>query len=134
MRPGNIIHFKDEIVYNLILARLYKSIWNSVRSFQGAPDAAYVLAEPDKTEWFQSNFTSWDNFRKKSLEYLEDGVKFVVVADITGFYENIDIDKLLSDLRQIAGGAGPEIDLLRNCLRKWSARGGKGDSSRLLGQ
>lgn len=126
LRPGNIIHFKDEVVYNLILARLYKGIWNALRTFQGEPDAAYVLVGPEKTEWFQNNFTSWDGFRNKSLEYLENGAKFVVVADITGFYENIDIDKLLSDLRQIAGGAGPEIDLLRNCLRKWSARGEKG--------
>jgi hypothetical protein len=126
LRPGNIIHFKDEVVYNLLLARLYKSIWNVLQSFQGEPDAAYVLAGPDKTEWFQNNFTSWDGFRNKSIEYIEDGAKFVVVADITGFYENIDIDKLLSDLRHMTGGAGPEIELLRNCLRKWSARGEKG--------
>jgi len=85
-----------------------------------------VLAGPDKPEWFRNNFVSWDNFRAKSSDYLQNGTKFVVVSDITGFYENIDIDKLLSDLRGIVGGTRPEIDLLRNCLRKWSVRGEKG--------
>ena len=126
LRPGNILHFKDEVVYNLLLDRLYDSIWKALKSFQKDPDAAYVLTSERKTAWFQSSFTSWEEFRTKSLEYLQTETNFVVVADITGFYENIDTDKLLSDLRQIAGGAKPEIDLLRVCLRKWSARGEKG--------
>jgi hypothetical protein len=127
LRPGNILHFKDEVVYNLLLGRLYDSIWKSLKSFQKEPDAAYVLADERKVAWFQSNFISWQEFRTKSLEYLQQGeTNFVVVADITGFYENIDTDKLLSDLRRIVGGSNPEIDLLRVCLRKWSARGEKG--------
>jgi hypothetical protein len=126
LRPGNILHFKDEVIYNLLLDRLYDSIWKELGSFQKEPDAAYVLSGERKAGWFQSSFTSWEDFRTKSMEYLQDGCSFVVVADITGFYENIDADKLLSDLRQIVGGSRPEIDLLRVCLRKWSARGEKG--------
>ena len=126
LRPGNILHFKDEVIYNLLLERLYEAIWKKLESFQKEPDAAYVLTGQSKKGWFQSSFTSWANFRTKSLKYLQDGTSFVVVADITGFYENIDTDKLLSDLRQIVGGAKPEIELLRVCLRKWSARGEKG--------
>lgn len=126
LRPGNILHFKDEVIYNLLLDRLYDCIWKQLEGFQKEPDAAYVLSGDRKAGWFQSSFTAWDDFRTKSLEYLRDGTTFVVLADITGFYENIDSDKLLSDLRQIAGGSRPEIDLLRVCLRKWSARGEKG--------
>jgi hypothetical protein len=126
VRPGNILHFKDEVIYNLLLDRLYDSIWKALEGFQKEPDAAYVLTGEPRNSWFQSSFKSWEEFRGKSLEYLQDGTAFVVVADITGFYENIDTDKLLSDLRQIVGGPRPEIDLLRACLRKWSARGEKG--------
>jgi retron-type reverse transcriptase len=126
LRPGNILHFKDEVVYNLLLDRLYDSIWKALKSFQKEPDAAYVLTGKRTTAWFQSSFTSWEEFRTKSLEYLQGGTNFIVVADITGFYENIDTDKLLSDLRQIVGRSKSEIDLLRDCLRKWSARGEKG--------
>lgn len=126
LRPGNILHFKDEVIYNLILGRLHDCIWKGLKSFQKEPDAAYVLTGRGKTVWFLGNFICWDNFRTKSLEYLKDNTSFVVVADITGFYENIDTDKLLSDLRQLSGGSKPEIDLLRICLRKWSARGDKG--------
>lgn len=126
LRPGNILHFKDEVVYNFLLDRLYDSIWKELQSFQEDPDAAYVLTGKRKDGWFRNNFTSWEDFRTKSMEHLQDGASFVVVADITGFYENIDADKLLSDLRHIAGGSRPEIDLLRVCLRKWSSRGEKG--------
>jgi hypothetical protein len=126
LRPGNILHFKDEVVYNLLLDRLYDSICRQLASFQKEPDAAYVLSGNRKSAWFQSSFTAWEDFRAKSLQYLQDGTSFVVVADVTGFYENIDTDKLLSDLRQLTGGSRPEIDLLRVCLRKWSARGEKG--------
>ena len=98
LRPGNILHFKDEVIYNLLLERLYDAIWKKLESFQKEPDAAYVLTGQSKKGWFQSSFTSWENFRTKSLKYLQDGTSFVVVADITGFYENIDTDKLLSDL------------------------------------
>jgi len=111
LRPGNILHFKDEVIYNLLIDRLYKTIWEELKSFQKEPDAAYVLTGDNKKSWFQNSFTSWDNFRTKSLEYLQNGVSFVVVSDITGFYENIDTDKLLSDLRQISGGAKTEIEL-----------------------
>lgn len=125
LRPGNIIHLKDEVVYNLIVSRLYKRIWTTLREYQGDPDAAYILAEPEEQNWIKNNFKSWEKFREVSLAYLEKGAQFVVVSDITGFYENIYIDKLLSDLRQICEGSLPEIELLRVCLRKWSARGDK---------
>jgi len=48
LRPGNIIHLKDEVVYNLIVSRLYKRIWTALREYQGDPDAAYILAEPEE--------------------------------------------------------------------------------------
>ncbi len=126
LRPGNIINLKDEVVYNLIIGRLYRKIWDVLKTYQSNPDSAYILNDVGNREWIKGSFQAWDKFRKLSLEYLNTGSQYVVVSDIIGFYENIDIDKLLSDLRQIAGGTCPEIDLLRLCLRKWSARGDKG--------
>jgi len=34
LRPGNILHFKDEVIYNLLLGRLYSSIWKGLKGFQ----------------------------------------------------------------------------------------------------
>jgi len=70
LRPGNILHFKDEVIYNLLLDRLYNFIWKELEGFQKEPDSAYVLTGERKAGWFQSSFTSWEDFRTKSLEYL----------------------------------------------------------------
>ncbi len=126
LRPGNILTLKDEVVYNLIIGKLYSKIWDALEPYQGNPDVAYPLSTPDsKEKWVKSNFKSWDKFRELSFDRMATGVEYVVVSDVTGFYENIDQDKLISDLKQIVGSC-PEIDLLRNCLRKWSIRGDKG--------
>lgn len=126
LRPAHVLHLKDEVVYNLILGRLYEPIWKLLGDYQGQPDAAYLIREPGSKEWFESQFPAWENFRTTSLDYLHKGAKFVVASDITGFYENIDFSRLLFVLRQIAGGIRPEINLLGKCLRKWSARGDRG--------
>ena len=126
LRPGNILHLKDEVIYNLLLDRLYDYIWKGLENFQNDPDSAYVLTGKRKSGWFKNSYICWDNFRTKSIEHLKNSTKYVVISDITGFYENIDSDKLLSDLRQLTGGSIPEIDLLRVCFRKWSSRGDKG--------
>ncbi len=126
LRPGNILNLKDELVYNLIIGKLYDKIWAALEPYQGNPDVAYPLSAPDsKEKWIKSNFKTWDKFRELSFEIMESEIKYVVVSDVTGFYENIDQDKLISDLKQIVG-ACPEIELLRKCLRKWSIRGDKG--------
>jgi hypothetical protein len=126
LRPAHILHLKDEIVYNLVIDRLYEPIWGLLCDYQGEPDAAYVMQEPGCDEWFKGQFEAWEGFREASLRYLTEGAKHVVVSDITGFYENIDLLRLLSELRQIANGIRPEIELLGKCLRKWSSRGDKG--------
>ena len=126
LRPAHVLHLKDEVVYNLIVDRLYEPIWRLIGNYQGQPDAAYVMQEPGNGEWFGRQFHAWEEFREESLRRLHKGATFIVASDITGFYENIDIGRLLSELRQIADGMRPEIELLGKCLRKWSSRGDKG--------
>ena len=47
------------------------------------------------------------------------------MTDIAGYYENIDIDRLVRDLRAI-GVESPVAKLLSSCLNKWAGRRGKG--------
>jgi hypothetical protein len=61
----------------------------------------------------------WRAFGNKSVEKIDEGIPYVVTVDIAGFYENIDISVLLSDLRSL------EIEpalvaQLSACLNKWS--------------
>jgi hypothetical protein len=76
-------------------------------------------------EWFTNTFNSWTAFRNASIERIEQGANYVVLTDITGFYENIDLPTLFSDLRSL--GADPDaVGLLEHCLSRWSVIPGRG--------
>lgn len=67
----------------------------------------------------------WSNFRSKSLELLKENYEYVVVSDISAFYENINISRLISDLK--AFNVDAEIlDQLMQCLYRWAEPRGRG--------
>src|SRR5262249_40954582 len=70
--------------------------------------------------WFTNAFNSWSAFRKASIERIDKGANYVVLTDITGFYENIDLAMLFSDLRTL-GCDADVIQLLQICLNRWCA-------------
>lgn len=126
LRPGAVLHLEDEVVYNVLVGRLYRHIWNEIAGLQGDPDVAYQLARPDDAEnWVRSDFLVWKQWRERSVAKLASGPSYVVVTDVTGFYENIDFPKLMSALRS-AGAAEPELALLSECLNRWAHPRAKG--------
>src|SRR5207245_197874 len=67
----------------------------------------------------------WRGWREKSLALLTSGVSHVVTTDITGFYENIDIQLLASDLRALRVDE-KHLRLLIECLPRWAGPRGRG--------
>ncbi len=126
VRPGATLNVRDEIVFNALLGRYHKNIWNTIGWSQGDPDVAYQFQRSSKkVEWISSGFPVWNQWRTKSLGKLTRTTRFVVFADIAGFYENIDLNRLSSDLRTI-GFEGPQLTLLSACLKRWAQLRGKG--------
>jgi len=98
VRPGAVLHLEDEVVFNGILTKFHPKIWKMLEWSQGDPDTAYQLRRPSlKPEWIKSGFLVWTEWRKKSLAKVRRGIRFVVFADIAGFYDNIDLALLHSD-------------------------------------
>lgn len=65
----------------------------------------------------------WLKFDKKTRELYQNGYKHVVVTDITGYYENINLEELRSRLFDFINDDETNkkyIDALFNMLRKWS--------------
>jgi hypothetical protein len=92
-----------------------KSVWKALGGFQGDPDIAYQFQrEPEKVEWIRSGFLVSKQWREKSLKKLTKSTRFVLFTDISGFYENIDLPRLNSDLRAI----GVEEEALRVLMRQ----------------
>lgn len=126
VRPGATLEVRDEIVFNAVLGHYHKNIWNAIGRSQGDPDVAYQFQRASKkAEWVHSGFPVWSQWRTKSLDKLRRNIRFVVFADIAGFYENIDLNRLSSDLRTI-GFEGTHLTLLSACLKRWAHIRGKG--------
>jgi hypothetical protein len=128
IRPGSQLSLSDQIVYAACLSACLPYIHKAIFWAQGTVDFSYRLAiEPNNPVWFRNRFEGWEEFRKNSLAKIDEGISYVVIADISGYYENIDINLLVSDLRNTYAPA-PAISQLSNCLNRWSqiVIGGRG--------
>jgi hypothetical protein len=116
----------DEVVYNLLVGRAFAGIAEAVKPFDGEPDVSYRLADSATAdEWVRSDFLIWKRWRERSLARLGEVSPYVVITDLTGYYENIDFNRLMSDLRKVNFARTDEL-LLSECLNRWAYPRGKG--------
>lgn len=126
VRPGSVLSLADETLFNALIGCSHAQIYSVIGWSQGDPDVAHQLnARPDDVRWVKGGFRAWKEFADKSLKLLNTDVQFVAVADIAGFYENIDLDRVSSDLAACGVEEG-ERKLLSSMLRSWAYPRGKG--------
>ncbi len=127
IRPGAILSPEDRTVYAGIVGALLPTIYVGLKWEQGTVDFAYQLSEQfDRTKWFTNSYTGWTEFRNAQLQRLaDDDITHVVVSDLTGFYENIDLTILMSNLRTL-GCDHDIVQLLQTCLYRWAPLPGRG--------
>ena len=125
VRPGTVLDEQDELVLNALVGSLHEKVFQSLGPFQGDPDVAYQLLPNDGSkEWIRTGYRVWAEWRTKSIQSLK-GAQFIVVADIAGFYENIDLQRLRSDLKPFSPDASL-LDLLMSLLNRWAQPRAKG--------
>ncbi|UYZ62317.1 RNA-directed DNA polymerase [Hymenobacter weizhouensis] len=117
IRPGAILTTEDLLVYYALAGSLFEYIYNQVEWAQYKIDCSNAL-NIQEGSWILDPYRGWDNFRTKSLSYIKT-FPYVVVSDISCFFENIDHTTLLSNLKATQA---PEevIQLLGACLGTWS--------------
>lgn len=126
IRRGSKLQLRDAVIFYALIGISMDKIYNSLEWAKGSVDMSYQL-EPEytRTNWIKNRFRCWNEFREKSLEAIDDDITHVIIADITGYYDNIDVSRLSSDLRQI--GLDQEIvTALKTSLNKWSIAEGRG--------
>lgn len=119
IRPGSHLGFEDRLIYTACVGACYRMIYERLRWSQNVVDFSYRLNTPGRTDWLRDRFTGWKEFQRKSIDSIGGRVSHVVVADITAFYENIDLGMLLSDLRDL-GAPPPAVAQLGVCLNRWA--------------
>ena len=126
IRPGAHLQATDRLVYAACVGACLENVHAEIRWAQGVVDFAYQLAAtPRERKWLRSQFAGWEEFRECSLRKLEEGFPYVVITDISAFYDNIDVATLISDLRQI-GVPQALIDQIGRCLNRWGLIQGRG--------
>lgn len=126
VRPGGNLRLEDEVIFNAILGLNLPSIENELRELQGDPDVAYQLARgANRREWVRRGFPVWKEWQQKSKQRLEHGAQYVLFADISAFYENIDLSRLFSDVRRL-NFERESAALLSDCLNRWAQPRGRG--------
>ncbi|MFI4948539.1 MAG: reverse transcriptase domain-containing protein [Alphaproteobacteria bacterium] len=127
IRPGATLSLEDRTVYAAAVGALLPAIHSGLRWSQGRIDFSYQLSSnPNRVAWFTNIFAGWARFRKLQLDRIkEEERSYVVFTDLTGFYENIDLEMLTSDLRNLGCDVGT-VQLLRTCLYRWATIPGRG--------
>jgi len=120
IRPGADLSIADQVVYNAIVEQMRQPIVEGLGPNAGSRDYSYHLRENrNDRRWFEAFFARWQAFDRDSVAAIDDGAEFVVVADVAGFYENIDLYTLRSDLN----GLGVNSSVLAQameCLHRWT--------------
>jgi len=120
VRPGAFITAADAVVYAACVGACFSHIHYALQWSQNSVDFSYLLPEsPSDIRWIRSEFRGWSNFQQQTLDHISNGATHVVFADITGYYENIDLAVLMSDVRQ-TGAPAAAIQQLSTCLNKWA--------------
>ena len=120
IRPGGHLSYADRLIYAGCVGVCLPQIHKALKWSQGIVDFSYQLAfDPANPEWIRDRFVGWKNFDERSISKIEAGARFVVFADISAFYENIDIGLLISDVKA-TGAPKPAVDQLSSCLNKWA--------------
>ncbi len=127
VRPAAILSLEDRTVYAALVGALSREIHSGLRWAQGTVDFSYQLSQNlSSVRWLQNRFLNWRQFRKVQIDKLAGGhVSHVVFSDLTGFYENIDLEILMSDLRAL-GCDSSKVQVLQTCLRRWGVIPGRG--------
>lgn len=128
VRPAALLTLKDRVVYAATIGCFLPDIEAGLRWSQGKIDFAYQLPrKPTREGWFTNVYRSWAAFSEVGMKTLDSAMSTstAVFTDITGFYENIDLAFLFSDLRAL--GCAPDIlPLLQTCLNRWCVVPGRG--------
>lgn len=128
VRPAARMQIADRVVYTAAVGACFKKIHAATRWSQKTIDFAPRINPHglSKRQWLLAPFVAWDEWREQSLRKLEaKTTRYVLTADIAGFFENVSIRMLASDLIRI-GCDAEVVTIIRTCLSHWAPSDDRG--------
>jgi hypothetical protein len=128
VRPATRMEVTDRVVYTAAVGACLKDICRETRWSQKKIDFAVSINPKGLSarHWLLAPFVGWDEWRIESIRRLTAGkCRYVLTADIAGYFENISIGILRSDLVRI-GCHENAVSIITMCLNHWSLPGERG--------
>lgn len=122
VRPGSRMSLADRVVYTAAVGGCARHIVAATKWSQRKIDfmPLFHATEWQKRHWLLRPYLGWSGWTDRTLAMLRRATtKFVVTADIAGYFENISISRLLSELARI-GGPTDVAELIGRCLLRWA--------------
>ena len=119
IRPGIQLSLEDQFVYHYIALQAVDVVGPALEWTAETVRFSYRLSAPGKHSWFKWRFNGWKNFSTVSLGKLSGDAQFVLESDVSGFYENVDIGRLVQEL--LAAGVNQSVTKQLSLFwNKWS--------------
>ncbi len=126
LRPGNILTIEDNVIYSALLLDGIEKVKDNIGWSSKTKRFSSILKENQNgSKWFEFELDMWMKFRDESSKLIEQGYTHVLFADISAFFENIDIQRLMYDLESF-GIPTDNRELLSKCLNRWAEPKGRG--------
>ena len=126
LRPGNILTIEDNVIYSALLLDSFEKIKEGVGWSSMTTRFSSILKEnKNGNVWFEFELDGWTKFREESLKLIKQGYKHALFTDISAFFENIDIQRLIYDLETLEVPKDNR-ELLSKCLNRWAEPRGRG--------
>jgi len=120
LRPASILHPEDLVVYSAIILEEYEKIKKALDWSAKECRYSHILRDDptESNQWDEFEKPLWTEMSDKKINYAAK-FDYVLETDISGYYENIDIERTTSTFKQITGrqDLGNE---LRHLLRPWA--------------
>ena len=122
MRPGVRMTLADRVVYTAAVGSCVKHIVAATKWSQRKNDFSPLFAEQfQKRHWLLEPFKGWDLWTTESVRRLDlVKTKYVVTADIAGYFENISLSRLKSELTRVGVHADIVDLVISRCLLAWA--------------
>ncbi len=122
IRPGARMALSDRVVYTAAVGSCLPRIVAATKWSQRTVDFAplFHATRPYQRQWVLKPFLGWDLWTTQSLRRVDrKSTKYVITADIAGFFENVSLKRLRHELVRI-GCPELAVKLLSLCLNKWA--------------
>ena len=125
VRPIAYLAVADQVVYYACVGACVPAIARALAWADEAVDLAHDLAAAGDEPGWLTRFLDRPRFEARTAALARAHGPWVGTSDVARFYQHVDLEQLLHDLRRIGAPAGA-VDQLAACLRGWAVAPGRG--------